>query len=57
MSYENMVRESCAHEGRDDSRVTALQVPTFNFGPQEFLGRSSLRTLQGSLRLVNNPKS
>lgn len=52
-----MIRESCAHEGRNDSRVIGLQVPSFNFGSQEFLERPSLQILQGSLHLVNDSKS
>lgn len=30
------------HESGNDSRVTGFQVPSFNFGSQEFLGRPSL---------------
>lgn len=42
-----MIREPCAYKGRDDSRVTGLPVPSFNFGPKEFLGWPSLGHLEG----------
>lgn len=53
----DVIWEPCASGGRDDSRVTGLQVPCFNLALQEFLGRPILGTLQRSLYLVNNPES